>query len=209
MLWTRFASVLGDDPGGIGVAPERANPSLGLVEAEFLRRMNEALPPDMPSWYYTRSIKQLLALNELRVRPHQSRLMLPPDHEAWAREQAEIVVAGLRESEYHIVGDLADLLPQPATGRYTAPGDLSAEQLLDVAVHAAAALAEYAYREGYPVKGRRELPRNPRQLLSKLEWAVLNGPWAKRILRNASDHAAVRRLRVAIWRLLMHSRRDS
>src|ERR1051326_9158672 len=147
MLWTRFASVLGDDPGGIGVAPERANPSLGLVEAEFLRRMNEALPPDMPSWYYTRSITQLLALNELRVRPHQSRLMLPPDHEAWAREQAESVVAGLRESEYHIVGDLADLLPQPATGRYTAPGDLSAEQLLDVAVHAAAALAEYAYRE--------------------------------------------------------------
>jgi hypothetical protein len=208
-LWTRFASVLGVDPGSIAVHPERANPSLGLAEAEFLRRMNEALPPDMPRWYYTRNIKRLLALNELRARPHPSRLQLPPEHGDWAREQAEILVAGLRESKYHIVGDLADLLPRPTTGRYTAPGDLGAEQLLDVAVHAAAALADYAYREGYPVKEQRELPRNPRQLLSRLKWTVLNGPRARRILRNASDHAVVRRLRVAIWCLLMRPRRGA
>lgn len=208
-LWTRFAAVLGVDPGGIDVHPERANPSLGLVEAEFLRRMNEALPPDMPNWFYTRSIKQLLALNELRARPHQSRLLLPPDHEDWAREQAEILVAGLREASYDIVGDLADLVPRPATGRYTAPGDLPAEQLLDAAVHAAAALADHAYREGYPAKKERQLPRNPRQLLSKLEWTVLNGPRARRLLRTASNFTVVRRLRVAIWCLLMHPRRGA
>jgi hypothetical protein len=208
-LWTRFASVLGVDPGSIDAHPERANPSLGPAEAEFLRRMNEALPADMPNWFYTRSIKQLLALNELRARPPQTRLLLPPDREAWAQEQAEILVAGLRESKYHIVGDLGDLIPQPATGRYTAPGDLPAEQLLDVAVQAAASLADHAYHEGYPAKEQRELPRNPRQLASKLEWTVLNGPRTRRILRNTSSLAVVRRLRVAIWRILMHPGRGA
>lgn len=208
-LWARFASVLGVDPGSIAVHPDRANPSLGLAEAEFLRRMNEALPADMPHWFYTRSIKQLLALNELRTRPRQSRLLLPPDREAWAREQAEVLVAGLRESKYHIVGDLGDLVPQPVTGRYVAPGDLPPEQLLDVAVQAAAALADHAYRESYPAPKPRQRTRNPRQLVSKLEWTVLNGPRVRRILRNASNRAVVRRLRVAIWRVLMHPGRGA
>lgn len=208
-LWTRFASVLGVDPGSTAAYPERSNPSLGLVEAEFLRRMNEALPADLPRWYYTKTIKNFLALDQLRTRPHQARLLLPPDQEAWAREQAEILVAGLRDSKYDIVGDLADLLPQPATGRYTVPGDLPAEQLLDVAVHAAAALADNEYRENFGAKEPGERPHGLRQRVSRLEWTMLNGPQTRRILRSASNLSVVRRLRVAIWRVLMHPSRGA
>jgi hypothetical protein len=206
-LWERFASVVGIESGSILLPQSRVNSSLGLAEAEFLRRLNEALPGDMPDWYYTRTIKRILAHDALRSRPCQPRLVLPPGQEAWAREQSEILVTALRDSKYHIVGDLHELLPQPAPGRYTSPAGLAAQQVLDAAVHAAAALADHQYRERYPAKQQRHRPRGTRQRLSKLEWTVLNGPRTKRVLRNSSHLAAVRRLRVTIWHVLIHPAR--
>ncbi len=205
-LWTRFASVLGIDHGGIDLTRARANSSLGVLEVEFLRRMNEALSQEMPYWFYTRNIKQVLAHEILSGRPGQARLALPPDREAWAREQAEILVAGLRDSKFHIVGDLGELLPDTGTRHYAGPADLPAEQLLDTAVTAAAALADRRYLERwYPA--RRQRPGGPRQMVSRLKWAALNGPRAKRMLRSASHLPAVRRLRVLIWCVLMRPAR--
>src|SRR5262249_61127219 len=87
----------------------------------------------------------ILASDVLSARPPQARLLLPPEQHAWAREQSEILVAGLRDSKYRIVGDLGELLP-PATERYVPPASLPAEQLLDVALRATAALADRQYR---------------------------------------------------------------
>src|SRR5262249_4617468 len=151
-LWIRFASVLGIDPASTDAPPTRVNPSLGLAEAEFLRRVNQALPEGMPNWFYNRNIKQVLARNVLSTRPAQARLALPPGQQAWATEQSEILVAGLRDSGYHIVGDLRDLLPLPPTGRHVAPAALPSQQLLDAAVHAAAALADHQHRESHPAR---------------------------------------------------------
>jgi hypothetical protein len=206
-LWVRFASILGIDPSSTDASPTRVNSSLGLVEAEFLRRMNEALPEEMPGWFYNRTIKRFLAHNVLSTRPPQARLALPPSQQAWAREQSEILVAGLRDSKYDIVGDLRDLLSQPATGRYIDPARLPTQQLLDAAVHAAAALADHQYRESYPARRQPQRSRGPRQRVSNLEWIVLNGPWTRRVLRNGSHLALVRRLRVLIWCVLMHPAR--
>ena len=206
-LWARFASVLGIDPGSIDVPSTRVNCSLGLAEAEFLRRMNEALPDGMPEWFYTRNIKRILAQNALSARSPQSRLALPPAEQAWAAEQSEILVSALRDSKYHIVGDLRDLLSPPASGRNAAPACPPADQLLDAAVRAAAALAGHHYGETRPALPQPRQPRSPRQRISKLEWAVLNGTWTRRVLRNASHLAAVRYLRVLIWCVLMHPAR--
>jgi len=107
-LWARFALVLGIEPSSIDVPSAHVNRSLGLAEAEFLRRMNEALPDSMPDWFYTRNIKQILAQHVLSTRPGHPRLALPPAQQEWAREQSEILVAGLRDAKYHIVGDLHD-----------------------------------------------------------------------------------------------------
>jgi hypothetical protein len=206
-LWARFASVLGIDSGSIDVPSTRVNCSLGLAKAEFLRRMNGALPDGMPEWFYNRHIKHILAQNVLSTRPAQSRPALPPAEQAWAAEQSEILVSALRDSKYHIVGDLHDLLSPPANGRHIAPARLPADQLLDAAVHAAAALADHQYQQTQPVMRQQEQPRSPRQKASKLEWAVLNGPRTRRVLRNASHLAAVRSLRVLIWCVLMHPAR--
>ena len=208
VLWERFASVLGIDPSSIDPPPTRVNWSLGLVEAEFLRRMNEALPEEMPYWFYTRNIKQILAHNVLSTRPPPARLELPAAQQAWAREQSELLVAGLHDSKCHIVGDLHDLLSQPATGRHVAPASLPAQLLLPAAVQAAAALADHLYRESYPAKRQPEGPRGLRQRVSRLEWTILNGAGTRRVLRNASHLAPVRRLRVLIWRILLHPARQ-
>ena len=208
VLWERFASVLGIDSSSIDPPPTRVNWSLGLVEAEFLRRMNEALPGEMPDWFYTRNIKQILAHNVLSTRPPPARLELPAAQQAWAREQSELLVAGLHDSKCHIVGDLHDLLSQPATGRHVAPASLPAQLLLPAAVQAAAALADHLYRESYPAKRQPEGPRGLRQRVSRLEWTILNGAGTRRVLRNASHLAPVRRLRVLIWRILLHPARQ-
>jgi hypothetical protein len=203
VLWERFATVLGIDPGCIDRTEASINPSLGLPEAEFLRRFNETLPKDVPYWFYTRDIKRILAHDLLHARPRQLRLGLPPDAEAWAREQSKMLAAGLRDAKYDIIGDLDELIPEPATGPYVGPADLPAEQVTDAAVSAAAELMHRLYiEETHPVR-RWQRPGGAREAVCQLKWLVLNGPWTRRVLRDASHLAAVRRLRVAIWRALI------
>jgi hypothetical protein len=205
LLWTRFAAAMEIDPGGCDVTRGRRNSSLGYAETEFLRRMNEALPADMPDWFYAREIKQILAHGVLSDRPHHARLVLPPSHAAWAAEQAEILVAGLRDAKYDIVGDLADLRPAEEAGHASPadqPAPQRAEQQLEAAVQAAVSLADRYYQVLYPVR-QRQPHRGARQRASDIKWAVLNGPRVRRVLRRASHRAAVRRLRVLIWYVLI------
>jgi hypothetical protein len=205
LLWTRFAAAMEIDPGGCDVTRGRRNSSLGYAETEFLRRMNEALPADMPDWFYAREIKQILAHGVLSDRPHHARLVLPPSHAAWAAEQAEILLAGLRDAKYDIVGDLADLRPAEEAGHASPadqPAPQRAEQQLEAAVQAAVSLADRYYQVLYPVR-QRQPHRGARQRASDIKWAVLNGPRVRRVLRRASHRAAVRRLRVLIWYLLI------
>jgi hypothetical protein len=44
-------------------------------------------------------------------------------------------------------------------------------------------------------------------MVVRLEWATLNGRRVRRVLRKRSRLPAVRRLRVLIWRLLLHPER--
>jgi hypothetical protein len=206
-LWARFASVLGVDPGSTDLTGIRTNASLGLAETEFLRLLNLALPEELPFWFYTRYIKHLLAHNVLDARSRRDRLVLPPEREAWAKQQSEILVAGLRESKFHIVGDLSELLTRPAAVRYLSPTDQPAEHILGAAVAATAAMVDQMYQEKHPAQRERKKRRSLRQQASQLEWTILNGAWIKRVLRRASRVGLVRRLRVAIWRLLMHPTR--
>jgi len=214
LLWERFMTALGLDPGGADLAPARSNASLGIPETEFLRRMNEALPADVPDWFYTRNIKRVLAHEVLAGQPGQPRLALPVSRQAWAREQAETLVAGLRDAKYHVVGDPDDLLPPRLTGHRTGPAghhadpaSWSAELLLDTAVRAAAAFADRQYRQLRPAPRPRPRLGAPRQLAVRLVWRTLNGRRLTRALRQASHRPAVRRLRVAIWCALTHPAR--
>jgi hypothetical protein len=116
-----------------------------------------------------------------------------------------MLIDGLRESGYHIAGDLDDLRPPQVTEPVADPSGQPAEAVLDAAVLAAAALVVGQYQREYP-------PARPRQghgrgLAGRIETAVAGSPRLKRAVRDfSSRYAVVRRLRVLAWRALERTR---
>jgi hypothetical protein len=146
LLWQRFAQVIGLQPAPDATATMHRNPSLSLAETEFLRRLNAALPERLPDWFYMRSIKDGLAHEALAAdsQPSTDRLYLPREREEWARKYADSLVADLRASAYHLVGDLDELLPQQLPEQRPDPSDVPADQILAAAVDAAVGLVYQA-----------------------------------------------------------------
>jgi hypothetical protein len=150
LLWERFAGVVGIAANTADTARARSNASLGLAEVELLRRLNEAIPQELPGWFYMRNVKDALAHGALAARPSTlGRLELPPEREKWVREHAEAVVAELGASGYDIVGDPAELLPPPLSSKAARPSDARPDEMLDSAVVAISALlGELAKTQG-------------------------------------------------------------
>jgi hypothetical protein len=188
LLWRRFASVIGVAAEGIDLTGARSNTSLGLPEAELLRRLNVALPRErIPDWYYFGHIKESLAHEVLARRPATLRPRLTAPQDEWARARADKVVAGLESSGYDIVGNLDELIPPRRSAPEGRPGAVPNDQVLDAAV---AALAAMVSRE-YAAAGI------PNDRSSRL----------KRSMRNFSArHPRVGALRVLAWRVSERSR---
>jgi hypothetical protein len=205
LLWQRFASLLGVDPAVADISRARPNASLGLAEIEFLRRLNQALPAEVPDWFYMWNVKEAVAHQTLAARPAEGRLVLPADRDAWAKEQAETLIAGLQGSRYDVVGDLDELRPRQVTSPGASPDDQPAGVMLDAAVQAAAALVVNQYHKEYPAKAPKGGDRGG--LAGRVESAVAASPRLKRAVREASSRSgAVRRLRILAWRVLERSR---
>jgi len=200
--------MLGVDPGSADLSRARPNASLGMAETEFLRRLNQALPgrDEIPDWFYMWNVKETVAHRALAGRPGAARLVLPADRDAWAKEQSETLITGLRDSGYDLIGDLDDLRPPQVTEPVTSPSDQPAEQMLDAGVQAAAALVVNQYqRQRRPAR-----PQEPRGrgLGGRIESAIAASPRVKRAVREySSRYPAVRRLRVLAWRTLERTRK--
>jgi hypothetical protein len=207
LLWERFASLLGVDPGCADLSRARPNASLGMAETEFLRRLNQALPgPDtVPDWFYMWNVKETVAHRALADRSRGARLILPAERDTWAKEQAETLIGGLRASGYQIVGDLDDLRPSQATEPSASPSGQPAEAVLDAAVLAAAALVVNQYQREYPAARAKE--GRSRGLAGRIEAVAAASPRLKRTVRELSSrYPAVRRLRVLAWRAMEKTR---
>jgi hypothetical protein len=205
LLWQRFASLLDVDPGSVDPARARPNASLGLPEIEFLRQLNHALPDEVPDWFYMWNVKEAVSHRALAARPPSGRLALPLEREAWARAQADQLVAGLADSKYDIIGDLDELVPRPSGTPATRPADQPADQVLAAAVEAAAALVVNQYRKEYPAA--KPQGSGQRGLVGRVESTVASSPRLKRTVRELSSRsAAVRRLRILAWRALERNR---
>ncbi|MGD0925905.1 MAG: hypothetical protein ABR926_11990 [Streptosporangiaceae bacterium] len=223
VLWERFAALLGVDPGGVDLSRARANTSLGLPEIEFLRRLNQALPAEIPDWFYMWTVKEGVAHRALAARPRTGRLLLPADREAWAKEQAEILVSGLASSGYDVIGDLDELRPRPSREPGVAgPAGQPEDRIIGAAVDAAAALVVNQYRKEYPAAG----PQRKRAgqgglartgpastalastgLAGRVEAAIASSPRLKRAVRDMSSrYPAVRRLRILTWQAMERTR---
>jgi hypothetical protein len=207
LLWQRFASLLGIDPGSVDLTRARPNSSLGLPEIEFLRRLNQALPDEVPDWFYMWNVKEAVAHQALATRPREGRLILPAGRDTWAKDRAEELIAALGASGYDLVGDLDELRPRPVTEPCARPAGQPAERVLDAAVTAAAALVVNQYRKAYPAAKPQRGPGRAGGLAGRVEATVASSPRLKRTVRELSSRSlAVRRLRVLAWRALERGR---
>src|SRR5215467_12225255 len=207
LLWRRFASLLGATPDSVDLTRARPNSSLGMPETEFLRRLNQALPDEVPDWFYMWNVKEAVAHQALADRPREGRLVLPAGRDAWAKGQAEELIAALGDSGYDLIGDLDELRPPPVTGPSAGPADQPAERVLDAAVTAAAALVVNQYRKAYPAAKPQPDPGRHPGLVGRVEATVASSPRLKRTVRELSSRfPPVRRLRIAAWRSLERRR---
>lgn len=135
-LLHRFCRVLDVDPTRLREARTRPNEGLGVVGAELLRRLNEGIDPDLTRRQdYGAVGKRYFALAVLGSGDTGARLRMPRDTEAWCRSVAEEQVRYLRAGGFDVVGDLDDLLPDPAAFTDD-PQQPTAEELLALGTRA-------------------------------------------------------------------------
>ena len=111
-LWRRFAGVLGIDPAAVPHERAFPNASMGVVEAELLRRLNAHLGEIHTARERARWIRTFLA-DGLLVTPDAERFWPDAGQVEDARRRGERALGLLRAGRYDVVGDLG-LLEVPA-----------------------------------------------------------------------------------------------
>ncbi len=202
LLWQRFAAVLGLDPEAHSLSTERANPSMGVPETALIRRVNERVNDGvLANEDYRRFVRELLAHQTLSRRTGSPRLALPADVHAWAVDLSETWIEELAGRGYDVVGDLAELRPEPADVAeqvgFVDPDEPDEQQLGEAAVEAIVTLlqesarlaaVEHALREDLHA-AERELDRG------RTVWFR-----AKRRLVHAAEHSRLAAFGLAGYR---------
>jgi hypothetical protein len=146
LLWRRFAGVVGlDADAGYEEATE-FNPSLGIVEAAVVRRLNKQLAgKGVPREVYVDLVRELIARNTLAQRPDPIRAVLPERRWPFVEEVTAEWLDWIEGAGVDVVGDLDDLRPvRPdfADGTWVHPDKPPADQVAEAAIEALAAVIE-------------------------------------------------------------------
>jgi hypothetical protein len=153
VLWERFSSVIGFDPTGCDPVAGSSNTSLGKVQVELLRRVNEALGDRLPHPQYARVALRYLTNQVLARAPEPASFALDPSMwpvvDGIADEWASFISSG----GYDLVGDLAELRPPHRPGG--SPDDSTDRELAEAAIWANAELLLLLAEQ----RGRRQPPR--------------------------------------------------
>ncbi|UUZ61013.1 hypothetical protein [Nocardioides sp. B-3] len=138
-LWRRFSHTFGLDGLELDLTAERANPSMGVPETALLRLINKRVTPVVDPPDYRPLVRELLAHRTLSQRTKSARLALPPATHEWVQELSRTRVEEIEKRGYDVVGDVADLIGQPAE-TFTDPDSAPAADLLQPALDAIKAL---------------------------------------------------------------------
>jgi len=119
LLWERFASAVGIQPDGANLQVRRTNASLDAASAEVVRQLNVALTRDDTlgiEWpVYRSEVKKFIAEKVLAGRREAAPVFIGMEALLWAEELGREVASTVQDRGYHVVGELADLVP-PAEG---------------------------------------------------------------------------------------------
>ncbi len=136
-LWERFASVIGVDPASCHTELPMVNSSLGLAEAELLRRVDERVVPEIENpRERAKWIRDVLA-NRVLVPGLLGEVLRAGEHgRAAHRPGAQGGQAAGRAPATTSSGPWTTSSPSPAATPTRLPEDLTSEELLDAAVNA-------------------------------------------------------------------------
>jgi hypothetical protein len=149
LLWLRFAGLLGLDAAAFDLSQKRANASLGIEQTELLRRLNLALGDRIPlPGPYPGAVKERLAHRVLTHRRGTPLRLSAADRE-FAVRRSDTIVKELVDLNVHVVGDLADLIPDadPGDVEPVDPSDVSDSAILEEGIEALIGLIEQDHRE--------------------------------------------------------------
>lgn len=150
LLWRRTCDLLGIDDTGLALDAPVTNETLAPAEIAFLRGVNAHFRNAHLDVALSRRVKGFMEPRLGGAPP--ARIALPPDMHAWLVERGNRMVDELAAAPWHVVGDLADLRPDPAPGEGVDPDAVPDAEVLEVAQHFIA--AELLARAG----GREEAP---------------------------------------------------
>lgn len=140
-IWRRFAGVVGLDPAAVDVTGSFPNESMGVVEAELLRRVNAHLGDFRSAFDRGVWIRTFLADERLVTRGGE-KFWPYPDQVEDCRRRGERAVALLAERAVDVVGDPRWLLvPAPeAIEQRRTPDSVSDAEVADAAAEVIAGL---------------------------------------------------------------------
>jgi hypothetical protein len=136
LLNDRFAEVIGAPAGLLRGSTTKGNASVGVPEAEVIRRLNEHL---------SGSIKENQRLNLMRViraglvGRESEQITVPAGEFDWIQERAAEMVAELEARGYQVTGSLDDLTPKPGP---ESEGAFTDREVADAALAALAAVSK-------------------------------------------------------------------
>jgi len=137
-LWRRFCRVVDIDPDVATEFEVAGNDSLGVAEAELLRRVNAALPDSFPVWHHRFLGRDVFATRILSPRSKGGKPQLPEVVRPMVQKRSEQAIEGIRTSGVDLVGDLAEVtITEDLSSGDPTPTD---GEVLDASVDAIAAL---------------------------------------------------------------------
>ncbi|MDP9443200.1 MAG: hypothetical protein M3P83_02130 [Actinomycetota bacterium] len=203
VLWRRFATVLGVDPGCCSIDVVRANESLGAAQVEFLRLVNLDrqrffTPAGQHRWFKDRLAQQVLS-----QQPEQRRFGIGAAAAGWAAERSREMARELQDAGYRVVGSLDDLVLRPPLD-VRPPPQAGTDELLSVGLQATLHLLALVRDEA---TARQQLRRKldqasqeQQQLRERLDrWE--RRPVRERLILMSADHPSLTRVRHGYWRL--------
>lgn len=132
-VWRRFASLVGVDPDQVDLTSSFANPSMGVAEAETLRRVNERLDGFTAAFDKGVYLRSYLADERLATRAGD-RFWPEDDQVADCVRRGEQTVAYLRTHDFDVSGRLEDLLVPASREERRRPASVGDDEVAEVAV---------------------------------------------------------------------------